>query len=164
MPENLHGKSRLGDVDAFLAVKLAKKNGECPICQEPFVAGENLIERYCCHLVTHVSCLSQWANTTLIKPSVPLQTFSCPKCRRRASRTSYFEILDNAFPPNAEATDDTSAAGKTSTPKTLTEAPNTKPPRNILGLTEPGRLNKLKTTEVSEPQEFSEDEVCHEPL
>src|SRR5271156_3943003 len=117
MPENLHGKSRLGDVDAFLAVKLAKKNGECPICQEPFVAGEILIERYCCHLLTHVSCLSQWANTTPIKPSVPpespsgtLQTFSCPKCRRRASRTSYFEILDNAFPPNAEATNDTSAA------------------------------------------------------
>jgi len=164
MPENLHGKSRLGDVDAFLAVKLAKKNGECPICQERFVAGEILIERYCCHLVTHVSCLSQWANTTPIKPSVPQQTFSCPKCRRRASRASYFEILDNAFPPNTKATDDTSAAGETSTPKTLTKAHNTKPPRKILTWIKPGRLNKLKKTEVSEPQEFSEDEVCHESL
>jgi len=164
MPENLHGKSRLGDVDAFLAVKLAKKNGECPICQERFVAGENLIERYCCHLVTHVSCLSQWANTTPMKPGVSLQTFSCPKCRRRASRTSYFEILDNAFPPNVKATDDTSAAEETSAQKALTKAHNIKSPRRILGWIKPCRLNKLKQTKVSEPQEFSEDEVCHESL
>ena len=99
-----------------------------------------------------------------MKPGVSLQTFSCPKCRRRASRTSYFEILDNAFPPNVKATDDTSAADETSAQKALTKAHNIKPPRKILGWIKPGRLNKLKQKKVSEPQEFSEDEVCQESL
>jgi hypothetical protein len=189
MPKSLHGKSRLGDVDAFLAVKLAEKNGECPICQEPFVAGENLIERYCCRLLTHVSCLSQWANVIPIKPSVPLgspsppsETFPCPKCRRVASRTNYFKNLDNAFPPNAEATNDTPAAEETPTQKTLAETHNTKPPPKIPGLIKPGRLNKLKTTAkarrfntrkkakaraentAKRPQGFSEYEVCEDAV
>jgi hypothetical protein len=190
MLEEMHGKNRFGDINAFLAVKLAEKNEECAICQKPFVAGENLIERYCCRLLTHVSCLSQWANTTPIRlgaplgsPSRPLKIFSCPKCRRCASRASYFEILDKAFPPNAKATNDTSATEKTSTPETLIEAHNTEPPPKTAKL---GRLSKPKTTtkakksnrrkktkgktenttqpsqipvEVIELQEFSESEV-----
>jgi tellurite resistance-related uncharacterized protein len=115
-------------------------------------------------------------------PSVPLRTFSCPNCRRRASRKRYFKILDNAFPPNAETTNNTPAPGETSTPKTLAEAHNTKPPPNILGSIEPGRLNKLKTTARAKkvnarkkakakakntappPQEFSEDEACEDDV
>lgn len=181
MRKKLHGKSRLGVADAFLAIKLAEKNEECPICQNPFVAGENLIERYCCHLLTHVSCLSQWANTTPIKlgvplgsPSQPLQAFSCPKCRRGASRTGYFEILDTAFPPNAKATNDTSAAGETLTPKTPTKAHNTKPPPQTLKETSKAKKSSTQKTKAeaeniarpsqspagaSQPQEFSEYEA-----
>jgi hypothetical protein len=193
MQQKLHGTSILRVADAFLAIKLAKEKEECPICQNPFAAGETLIERYCCHLLTHVSCLSQWANTTPIKlgvplgsPSEPLQTFSCPKCRRDAFRTRYFEILDKAFPPNAKATNDTSAAGEPSIPKTLTKAHNTKPPPKPhkpakLGCVDrPNETSKVKKSstwkglklklkilqglakvrqDASEPQEFSEDEV-----
>src|SRR4051812_32772729 len=109
MPGKMRGKSFLSEIDPFLAVKLAKNNKDCGICREPFIAGEILIERFCCHLVTHVSCLSQWANTTPIKrgfplesPSRPQRKFSCPNCRRDALGTRYFKILDEAFPPNAK--------------------------------------------------------------
>jgi hypothetical protein len=138
------GDSGLGVANASLASKLAKEKEECPICQNPFAAGERLIERYCCNLLTHVSCLSQWANTTPIKPGVPLgspsqplQTFSCPKCRCDGSRTRYFATLDRAFPPNAKATNNTSTAGEPSIPKTLTKAHNTKPPPKLRRIDRP---------------------------
>jgi hypothetical protein len=153
MPQKLHGNSRLRLVNAFLATKFAKEDEECPICQNPFAAGETLIERYCCHLLTHVSCLSQWADTTPIKlgvplgsPSQPQKTFSCPKCRRGASRARYFEFLDKAFLLNAKATNDTSAAKEPSIPKTLTKVHNAKPPPKNLGSVKLGRVDRPKET------------------
>jgi hypothetical protein len=132
------GDSGLSVANASLAIKLAKEKEECPICQNPFAAGEQLIERYCCNLLTHVSCLSEWANTTpLGSPRQPPQTFSCPKCRGGASRARYFATLDRAFPPNAKATNNTSTAGEPSIPKTLTKAHNTKPPPKLRRIDRP---------------------------
>jgi Ring finger domain len=104
-PTQIHRKNYLGHVSAALATKLSENDDTCEICQEPFVAAERIIERHCCHLLTHVSCLSEWAEADQVgrqgalAQNGPTKTFSCPKCRRLASRANYFGILDRAFPP-----------------------------------------------------------------
>jgi hypothetical protein len=107
-PTEASSKDNLRRVDTTLATMLSKNNDNCEICQEDFVVEDRIIERYCCHFLTHVSCLSKWVDAVPTKRRAslafslaikPPETFSCPKCRRLASRAEYFEMLKKAFAP-----------------------------------------------------------------
>ena len=91
--------------DLHVSILSESKNNKCPICCECYSYGEKIAESTCCNLLTHVACLSMWANqmereSSVTSPMPPMyreNQFSCLGCHRSMHRDTFNQAVDAFF-------------------------------------------------------------------